>query len=209
MMNTCGDIVQHFEDKLAVYCGSKYAVAVDCCTHAIFLSLSYVKNHHGGTHYVEVPKQTYISVPMMAIHAGYKIKFVDIDWSGCYKLRPVDVIDSACRLTKNMYSSGTLQCLSFGNKKLLSTGKGGAILTDDIEAVAWLKQMRFSGRPCEMYMDMKDVTILGWHMQMIPEVAARGIEQLISISNEHNDDFGQATGRPDISNFTVFNKHKV
>lgn len=208
-MKTCVEIVEHFEERLAEYCGSKYAVSIDCCTHAIFLSLLYSKKLCEYSEYVEIPKRTYISVPMMAIHAGFKIKFTDNNWSGCYKLSPMNVIDSACRLTPGMYESGNLQCLSFGNKKLLGIGKGGAVLTDDAEAAKWLKQARYAGRPCEMYMDMTDAVVLGWHMHMLPEVAARGIERLLAISNKHNEDYGGVTGRPDISNFTVFSKHKI
>ena len=33
------DIVDAFEDKVAGYAGSKYAVAVDSCTNAMFLSI--------------------------------------------------------------------------------------------------------------------------------------------------------------------------
>ncbi len=36
------DIVDLFEEKVSSFCGSKYGVAVDCCTNAIFLSLKYL-----------------------------------------------------------------------------------------------------------------------------------------------------------------------
>ena len=36
------DVVQIFENKVAEYAGSKYAVAVDSCTNAIFLCLKYL-----------------------------------------------------------------------------------------------------------------------------------------------------------------------
>ena len=38
-LNDPWDIVNLFEKKVSKFCGSKYAVAVDCCTNAIFLSL--------------------------------------------------------------------------------------------------------------------------------------------------------------------------
>jgi glycine C-acetyltransferase len=39
----CGtfDLHKKFEKKLAEYSGSKYAVVTDCCSHALFLSLTY------------------------------------------------------------------------------------------------------------------------------------------------------------------------
>ena len=39
------EVVDIFEQKVASFAGSKYAVAVDCCSHGIFLSLMYLKNN--------------------------------------------------------------------------------------------------------------------------------------------------------------------
>ena len=44
------DIVGLFEKKIAVFTGSKYAISVDCCTHAIFLSLKYLKSNKKNYH---------------------------------------------------------------------------------------------------------------------------------------------------------------
>ena len=59
---------------------------------------------------------------MQVIHAGYKIKFKDIRWSGSYKLNPSPVIDSAQKFSEGIYEPSTLQCLSFHGKKRLSIG---------------------------------------------------------------------------------------
>ena len=72
------DVVDLFEKKLAEYAGSKYAVAVDNCTNALFLCLKYL-NASGE---ITLPKRTYVSVPCTAIHAGCQIRFEDIGWSG-------------------------------------------------------------------------------------------------------------------------------
>ena len=37
------DIVEAFENKVAKYAGSKYAVATDSCTNSLFLCLKYLK----------------------------------------------------------------------------------------------------------------------------------------------------------------------
>ena len=37
------DIVSLFEEKIARFAGSKYAVALDSCTNALFLCLKYLK----------------------------------------------------------------------------------------------------------------------------------------------------------------------
>ena len=51
--------VREFEKLIASYFGSKYAVAVDSCTHGIELCLRYLKYKT-----VTSPKHTYLSVPM-------------------------------------------------------------------------------------------------------------------------------------------------
>ena len=38
------DLVDLFEKNVALYAGSKYGIAVDCCTNAIFLSLKYLNS---------------------------------------------------------------------------------------------------------------------------------------------------------------------
>ena len=57
-LNDPWDIVELFEKKIAKYTGSKYAVAVDCCSNAIFLSLKYLKRKKK----LIIPENTYISV---------------------------------------------------------------------------------------------------------------------------------------------------
>lgn len=180
--------VSLFERLVAEYAGSKFAVAVDSCTNALFLSMQYCKRIMTVDHLV-IPERTYISVPMQAIHCGYKISFKDIDWSGIYKLNPLPVIDSAQRFTSGMYVDGTLQCLSFHSKKILSIGRGGMILTDDRDCYNWLKRSRYDGRSSIYYNEINNKTVpeIGWHMYMTPEEAIRGVEQLYKTSKFNHD----------------------
>ena len=108
------EVVDIFEKKVADFCGSKFAVAVDCCSNAIFLILKYINNPQK----VKIPYFTYASVPMQILHAGYEFEFVDKKWSGTYKLDPLDVWDFAGRWTKGMYEGG-YAALSFQIKKRL------------------------------------------------------------------------------------------
>ena len=90
------DIVETFENIIASYAGSKYAVSVDNCTDAMFLCLKYLK----ADGVIEIPKRTYVSVPCTIINAGCKVKFEDINWSGSYQLSPYPVYDSATRMKR-------------------------------------------------------------------------------------------------------------
>jgi dTDP-4-amino-4,6-dideoxygalactose transaminase len=197
-MKTVWDNVEHFEELIAEFAGSDYAVAVDSCTNALFLSIKYFQalGHHvapGVLSRIQVPNRTYISVPMQIKHAGFDVDFHDGYWSGAYRLAPLPVIDSAQRFTENMYEnySGCLYCLSFHSKKILSIGRGGMILTDDKNARDWLKRSRYDGRSSIYYNDIDDrsVPTLGWHMYMTPEEAVRGIEQFYK-TPKYNEDSG-------------------
>ena len=177
------NLVKYFEDLISEYSGSKYAISVDSCTSALFLSLMYrnVKNKE-----VVIPKKTYISVPCSIIHAGGKVVFKNIQWKGIYEIQPVSVIDSALRFTQNMYSPGTLYCLSFHMKKHLKIGKGGMILTDDKSAYKWLKLARYNGREGKDYMK-ETFKMIGWNMYMTPEEASRGIRIFKTLPSNNRD----------------------
>lgn len=199
-INDPWDIVEAFEDMVAKYSGSKYAVAVDNCTNAMFLCLKYL----GAEGKVKVPKRTYLSVPQLIIHAGCEPEFVDLEWKGTYRLDPYPIVDSATRFTKGMYEPGTYQCLSFHIRKILPIAKGGMILTDDKKAFDWFKEAEYEGRDRRIPHDiMPEPTICGWNMYMPPEQAARGIEIFLSLP-EKNDDCGGSYKYKDISGYEMF-----
>jgi dTDP-4-amino-4,6-dideoxygalactose transaminase len=58
--------VTEFEDKIADYAGSKYAVAMDSCTNAIFMCARYLRKRQMWKKVrIDLPKQIYVSVPQM------------------------------------------------------------------------------------------------------------------------------------------------
>ena len=194
------DIVDAFEDKVAKYAGSKYAVSCDSCTNAMYMCLKYL-NAEGV---IKLPTKTYLSVPGLVIHAGCKIDFEDFDWSGVYRLDPYPVVDSATRFRKDMYIKGTYQCLSFHIRKILPIAKGGMILTDDKDAAEWFKRARYEGRDNrEPHDSIDDLEILGWNYYMPPEQAARGII-LFNELPDMNDDTGGSWKYKDLSGYSAW-----
>jgi dTDP-4-amino-4,6-dideoxygalactose transaminase len=167
------DIVDLFEEKLAKFAGSRYAVATDTCSNALFLCLKF-RNY---TESISIPRQTYASVPMQVLHSGAPLEFRSESWEGIYELQPTNIFDSAARFAKGMYvGNDALQVLSFQIKKRLPIGKGGAILTDSREAYDWLKLASYDGRNLKTPYDSENhVSLVGWHFYMTPEDAARGI----------------------------------
>ena len=204
VVNNPYKIVKMFEEEVARYTGAPYAVAVDSCTNALFLSLMY--NQVAGKEVV-VPKKTYLSVPMSVMHAGGVPVFRDYDWSGMYKLEPFPVIDAAKRLTSDMYMEGHFMCLSFHIKKTLPLGKGGMILTDDADAVEWFKKARYEGRSEKNYKE-DNINMLGWNMYMTPQQASHGLALMQNYPMDVPD-LGENQGYKDLTTNDIFKGCKV
>tara|TARA_R110001592_G_scaffold133404_2_gene348621 strand:+ start:2209 stop:2829 length:621 start_codon:yes stop_codon:yes gene_type:complete len=202
ILNNPYNIVKMFEEEVAAYTGSKYAVAVDSCTNALFLCCKYLK-----TTEVTIPKKTYLSVPMSVIHSGSKVVFEDLKWEGIYQLKPYPIWDSAKRLTSNMYIKNSFMCLSFHMKKQLAIGKGGMILTDSEEAVEWFKKARYEGRSEKNY-KVDSIDMLGWNMYMTPQQASHGLA-LMQNYPEHMPDLDENNGYRDLTDFPVFKDCEV
>tara|TARA_Y100000590_G_scaffold221613_1_gene250817 strand:- start:2221 stop:2940 length:720 start_codon:yes stop_codon:yes gene_type:complete len=202
------DIIDIFEKKVAKFAGSKYGVAVNSSSSGIFLCLKYYQAMYGNQKdfptTITVPSRTYISVPMTVINAGFKVKFEDIKWKGIYDLEPFNLVDGATRWTKDMYvGDGALQVVSFQVKKRIPIGAGGMILTDDKKEYEWLKLASHDGRNMNVHYGDDEFAIIGWHMNMIPEDAARGILLIDSVP-EVNEDVYSWENYYDISKRKVF-----
>ena len=193
------DVVDLFEKKMAEYGGSKYAVAIDNCTDALFLCLKYLKAEGE----IILPKRTYVSVPCTVIHAGCQVKFEDIDWSGEYQLSPYPVYDAATRMRKGMYVPDSFYCLSFHRRKHIPIGKGGMILTNDKEAYEWFKVARYEGRHIDRLYKDDTFDMIGWNMYMPPEQAAEGLELFDKIK-DWNEDLETSGIHKDLSQFPIY-----
>ena len=202
-------VVKMFEEEVAEYTGAPFAVAVDSCTNALFLSLVYM-NHMGNLESdVQIPSKTYLSVPLSIIHAGFNVVFDESmnNWSGIYQLKPFPIYDAAKRLTSDMYIPGSIMCLSFHIKKTLSIGKGGMILTDDVNAVEWFKKARYEGRSEKSYQE-DNIQMLGWNMYMTPQEASHGLA-LMQNYPEYMPDLGENGGYKDLRDNDIFKECKT
>ncbi len=196
-------VVEMFETAIAEYCGAPYAVAVESCTAAIFLSLMYRKKQLGSIGEVSIPARTYPSAPCSILHAGGKVKFHHEQWQGEYELSPLEIYDAALRFRPRMYHSG-FQCLSFHVKKNLPIGRGGAILTADAEAVRWFKRARFDGR-APMPLQDDTFTMLGWNLYLEPASAARGLQLLQALGDRILEDLRVEDQKyADLSQFEIY-----
>ena len=203
-------VVDHFEKLIADFFGAPYAVATDSCTHALELSLRVL---NFDSRVIEVPRRTYMSVPMMLDNLNIPYALNDIEWQGYYQLSPYPIIDAAVHWKKNSYVPGNLMCLSFQFKKHLPIGRGGIILLDDYEKYVKLQRLVRDGKTRNFTQFNSDVSEIGFHYYMTPEDAARGIDLFYNLHDQlqrpasiafpqgHND-------YKDLLEFTVF-KEKV
>jgi len=134
-----GGEVFEFEKNLAKYVGSKYCVATDSCTSALFLSL-----RHEKAQKVSCPSMTVPLVANAILESGACLTFNDkTDWVGSvYRLGGSNVFDSAHELERNMFSKFGKEakvCFSFYPTKNIGSADGGAICTDDKEFADWAR----------------------------------------------------------------------
>lgn len=165
--------VKKFEEEIAKFYGAPYAVAVDCCTHAIELCLRYHKADN-----VSFPTRTYISIPFLGKKLGLHWYWNPTEWKDYYYIGNTNIIDAAVLWKENSYIPGSLMCLSFQFQKHLSLGRGGMILTDDKDTVLELKKMSYDGRVPEKPWRDQNISSMGYHYYMTPETAQQGLDKL-------------------------------
>ena len=160
------------EEDFATYIGKKYALAVNSCSSAIFLSLLSLGVKPGDK--VIIPAFTFAAVPSAVIHAGAVPVLIEVGDNYC-----VDIDDLRIKLTPDIKvvlishmrghisnmeeiqrichekstplvedaahslgaywgdrksgSFGEVGCFSFQSYKLLNSGEGGILVTDNEE----------------------------------------------------------------------------
>jgi dTDP-4-amino-4,6-dideoxygalactose transaminase len=196
-------VVDLFEKKIAKFFGAPYAVATDCCTHALELSVLVLDQ---PTVQIDVPLHTYMSVPMMLEKIRQPWQFVDLKWQDQYSLSPLPIVDGARAWEQNSYTAGSLTCLSFQFKKHIPIGRGGMILTDNLEYYNQLQKMVRDGRDRALLWVNDDITCIGYHYYMTPEDAARGILLFDELHSTPTDKTWSWQDYTPLTDFTVFKR---
>jgi dTDP-4-amino-4,6-dideoxygalactose transaminase len=173
------DKVTEFENAIAEFYGAPYAVATDCCTHAIELCLRLTNPSN-----VACPTNTYLSVPMTFEKLGIAWKFIDVQWRDYYHLTNTNIIDAAVYWQQGGFQKGHFNCLSFQFKKHLNLGRGGMILTDDADAAVKLKKMSYDGRLPDIPWMEQNIDMIGYHYYMTPETAQLGLDRFEDAKNK-------------------------
>lgn len=206
-----GRLVAEFEDQLADYFGRRYAVCVSSGTAA--LESAFAATGEGD----RIHPHGFIAILSAARAAGRDPKPCE-DRGVCTDVLGVQYPENTrvhdCSHHYEM--RGDLSCISFNQNKIIACC-GGAVLTDDGVAAAFIRQYRNHGR------DGKNVYRAGRHLRMGEINAALGISQLerigasltarMRVSNmiKYNTDYkfmvpvsGRDTGRT-MADFRLFN----
>jgi dTDP-4-amino-4,6-dideoxygalactose transaminase len=191
--------ITQFENIIAEYYGAKYAVATDCCTHAIELCLRLQDIKTSGS-----PKHTYVSVPMTLKKLNIDWQWQDEQWQDYYYLSNTNIIDAAVLWKEQSYIPGTNMCLSFQFRKHLGLGRGGMILLDNKEDRDQLVRMSYDGRDRDVLWAEQKIYTMGYHYYMTPETASDGIEKFNKVKDiaPRTVDY---TDYPDLSLLPIFN----
>jgi dTDP-4-amino-4,6-dideoxygalactose transaminase len=204
--NTGGKRVQQFEDLLASYVKSRYAVAVNSGTAALQAALYALDIKQGDE--VLIPSFTFVATANSVLSLGAKPVFVDIRPEN-YTMDPVDlkkkitkkskaimpvhlygnfsymdeiseiadknnleVIEDACQSLGTTYKKkqsgrfSKMGCFSMYAAKVMTSGEGGAIVTDDKNLFEKLRKIRNHGM-----LHGYDSRILGLNLRL-PEMCA-------------------------------------
>lgn len=138
------EAVRNFERELCEYTGAPYAVAVNSCCAAILLSCSYVwAQMRPIIPLFEIPKLTYVGVPMAIANARCGVIFRDEDWQGEYEIVDATtggedgphiarIYDSARRFTKDMFKSRRFTTIATDEPYAGGIGSGGISYRDNV-----------------------------------------------------------------------------
>ena len=152
------DDVEKFEKSLAEYVGTKYCVALNSGTDALYLSLKALGI--GSGHRVAVPSYTFVATAQVVKQVGAEIQQYDLDGTfenvDCiiiahlegkvqpFYIKSKPVIEDACQALgalKNPISD--VQCWSFYPAKTLgSYGDAGAITTNNKKIYEYIREAR-------------------------------------------------------------------
>lgn len=163
--------VTKFEKIVAKFFNAPFGIATDSCTHAIELCFRYKKIKN-----TKFPINTYVSIPMLGNKLNLNWTWKHDKWKNFYYFEKTNIIDAAVYWKEFGYIPNTLMCLSFQYQKHINIGKGGMILTDNFNAYNDLIKMAHDGRERNTPWRMQNISCLGYHYYLMPELAEEGIK---------------------------------
>lgn len=154
-----GEKAEKFAQKIADLEGYRYGVATNSCTSALIVAM---ETYPFDKHIIDIPNITYPATINAVLLAGYEPRIIS-NWNRMALDMGVDLLgykenqrwawsiaDAACSLgSKNMYREDNpdVACYSFHPRKLITTGEGGCICTDNDVLYERMHDMVYQGGP--------------------------------------------------------------
>lgn len=204
---TQGHYVRQFEEKMSEWSGRKHAIACSSGTAALHLAIKTGIGEFLGSRFdaVAIPAMTYIATANAAVYCGANVVFTDVnrdswcltgvelahmDLDDVDLILPVDLFDSLAGNKSDHFliiedachsflsSPGVVSVVSFYGSKLITTGEGGMVLTDDDNLAAQVKLYRGQGATTQ---GDYHHSVIGYNYRMTDVQAAIGLAQLEQI----------------------------
>jgi perosamine synthetase len=195
------DAVAEFEREFADYVGAEYAIALCNGTATLHTAVSVLIVATDDSR-VTLPPLTMASTAIGAIHAGARLRFVDVNrdaWIAdgltisvsLYGLHAsLCLIDDAAQTLRPHNERALFTSYSFQASKILALGEGGMLTTNDKELATAARRFSSLGYQMDARQpridkdSIKDANairhhVLGWNYRMAPAVAERGIQWFV------------------------------
>jgi perosamine synthetase len=204
------ELIEQFEDAIAKYVGSKYCIAVSNGTMADAVAVAAAQAHlNYKIRHVIVPALTFIAQPNSVRYSGLEVIFTDVkeDWTtdiyniksdlidtlffsvdlmGRQAIGPMDIED-ACEAFGSKFEGkkagtfGIMGTYSFFPSHTISTGEGGAIVTDDPKLAELCRSIRAHGSVSKDPMDKFHFPNFGFNARMTSLQSVLGIALMFHI----------------------------
>lgn len=175
-----GEYIERFERMLCDFTGAKYAVAT--CSGTTALHAAIVCSGYDEKWVMRLPALTFVATANAAVHAGCGIHFVENAAALPVHLlghsAPVNkgyVRDAAQALGSRIPFDGVV-CFSFNGNKIITTGGGGACVTNDWMMANRIRHKISTARTPDDYRIEHDE--VAWNYRMPNLNAALGCAQM-------------------------------
>ena len=198
------DLIEQFENALATYVGSEYCIAVSNGTMADAVAVAAMKTYYKYSKSVVVPALTFIAQPNSILYSGMEVVFADVkeDWTiDLSYVHPTNYlytivfstdimgrvvpnhteIEDACEAFGSKYQGkfagtfGLMGTYSFFPSHTISTGEGGAIVTNDPNLARLCRSIRAHGSTTTDPMNKFHFTNFGFNARLSSLQAVLGI----------------------------------
>lgn len=189
-----GPRVKEFERALAKRIGVEHVICTTSGTAALFLALKAYGVESNGMWDIQVPDVTFIATANAVRLAGGNVifwsnpkgpaLFVSVHVSGHRSDCEFATVEDSCEafpMAPDPSYGGLMACYSFSPNKLITTGQGGAVATNDDRLASDIRALKDQGRTQQGTGGDDEHPTIGFNFKMTDLQAAVGLAQLTDL----------------------------